>query len=473
MGRPIGVKQKRNESKYWLPSGVSLKPNQTEDYNKSTKLIFIDHQYGEFISYFQAIQSANASVHPDAVKARREQTFITKYGQKTNLSPAGSQKFKQQMLEKYGVENPGQLENHFDKYKKTMLEKYGVDHPMKSQELVEKQKDTLFKNYGVTVPAKSEVIKQKMIETSYAKYGVDNYAKTDESKEKFLKTISEGGTRFKSKDEQELVDFIRELGLVSRSGYIGGANPKELDVIIDNLKIAIEYNGCLWHSEAYNRDHKYHLSKTEACENKGLKLIQIFDHEWKNRNQQVKSFLRSALGKNLIRIDARKCQIKNVNKIDAENFLNSYHILGSANVKYAYGLYFQDELVTLVTFSLHHRNNQELVLNRYVGKTDVTVRGGLSKLCRHAFKAHGQFTTWVDRRWSNGESWLKNGWELISTLKPDYFYFSKKTSKVVSKQSRQKKNVNTPVGMTEREHAIQDGLTRVWDCGKYKMIYKG
>jgi hypothetical protein len=42
LGRPKGSKQKRNEDKYKLPNGVTLKLNQTQDYNKETRLVFID-----------------------------------------------------------------------------------------------------------------------------------------------------------------------------------------------------------------------------------------------------------------------------------------------------------------------------------------------------------------------------------------------------------------------------------------------
>lgn len=103
----------------------------------------------------------------------------------------------------------------------------------------------------------------------------------------------------------------------------------------------------------------------------------------------------------------------------------------------------------------------------------MTVLGGLSKLCKNAYKLHGDFITWVDRRMSDGENWINCGWKTVSTLKPDYFYINSNNGTIVSKQSRKKKTVNTPEGMTEREHAYSDGVYRVYDCGKIKMIYSG
>jgi hypothetical protein len=100
LGRPKGSKQKRNEDKYKLPNGVTLKLNQTQDYNKETRLVFIDVQYGEFTSTFKALQGANASTHPDSVQNRRNSTNLTKYG---STSPLGDKdilnKFKNTMVE--------------------------------------------------------------------------------------------------------------------------------------------------------------------------------------------------------------------------------------------------------------------------------------------------------------------------------------------------------------------------------------
>jgi len=108
MARPKGVVQKRDESKYWLPSGVQLKDSQI-NYRKDTKLTFIDSEFGEFISYFKALQDANASTHPKAVIKRRSETNIKQFG---GISPMASEDVKKRqkkvIFDNYGVENPSQ-----------------------------------------------------------------------------------------------------------------------------------------------------------------------------------------------------------------------------------------------------------------------------------------------------------------------------------------------------------------------------
>jgi hypothetical protein len=78
-GRPKGSTQARNESKYWLPEGVTFKSYLDQpSYTKEHILLFEDSEFGEFHSSFRAIQGANASTHPLAVKRRRENTNLKK-----------------------------------------------------------------------------------------------------------------------------------------------------------------------------------------------------------------------------------------------------------------------------------------------------------------------------------------------------------------------------------------------------------
>lgn len=273
-----------------------------------------------------------------------------------------------------------------------------------------------------------------------------------------------------AKKQREIGLFLKELEIDYVENYKIPESLFEIDFYIPELNIGIEYNGSYWHSELY-RSKNYHLDKYNLCKNKNIQLIQLFDTEWRDKKAQVKSFLRSKLQKNNKFIGARKTKLQEVPKPEAVKFLNQYHIQGTCNFRIAYGLYFENELVCLATFGTHHRNNTETVLSRYVGKENVTVQGGLNRIIQYFLKTNGNFSTWVDLRFSNGDNWLKLGGKLNLILKPDYFYWDIKNRKRISKQSRKKTNVYTPKSMTEYEHAKLDGLTRVYDCGKLKISF--
>jgi hypothetical protein len=452
LGRPKGSKQKRNEAKYWLPPGVTLANNNPSDYLKSTKLYFIDDKYGVFMSTFKAIQDANASTHPEAINERRA---------KTNL-------------EKYGCTNPGANKDIRNKINQTMVKKYGVENALQNSDLLKKSKDTLFKNYGVQNMMHHPDIVKKIEQTSLAKYGTTHPMKNIGVQVKQFYAYQENKNRFISSGEKEVGKFIESLGLEHRPKFIYDKDKKrQIDIFIPSLNIAIEYNGLYWHSEANPKIYpKYHYEKYKMCKDQGIRLIQIFEHEWIEKNKQVKSFLKSALGKNERIVYARKCTLKQVDKKEAAKFLEEYHIQGSPGFNASFGLYYNDELLCLASFGKHHRNSKDWVLSRFVGKEGVNVVGGLSKIVKEALKHYKELSTWVDLRLSNGDNWIKCGWSLNQILKPDYFYFDNKTGNIVKKQSRQKKSVNTPAGMTEHEHALLEKLYRIYDAGKLKLIIK-
>lgn len=475
MARPKGVIQKRDESKYWLPNGVTLAPDHPDIYRQDTKLVFIDSEFGEFVSYFKALQLAEASTHPKAVQKRREITNINKYG---GTNPSHSKEVRRKasdtMEKLYGVRHALHSQKFIDKSMQTTTINHGVKNSMLSDKIVKKMEQTTLDRHGVRNGMQSSSIRKKLQDSNLKKYGVTNPGGLPQFIEKAFKTMTDNGNgRPASKGELEMLEFVRSLGLDANKGYVGGANPKELDIKIKEKNIAIEYNGVYWHSMSRPQMYKdYHYDKMMVCAASDYKLLQFFDFEWSKRQDQVKSFLRSALGKNEVKLNGRQTEIRYVPKPEAFEFLEKYHILGKANHLKAFGLYFNNELQCMITIGLHHRNNSEFVLNRYVGKENVTVRGGLQKLVKAAVTEYGTISTWIDLRMSNGANWLTAGWEQVSILKPDYFYYDPATNKIISKQSRAKRAVNTPSNMTEYEHAQQDGLHRVYDCGKIKLIYR-
>jgi hypothetical protein len=278
-----------------------------------------------------------------------------------------------------------------------------------------------------------------------------------------------------SEGEKELLAWIKEIGFINakKIRMLDPITNKkiELDIFIPELNIGFEYNGDYYHSEVYLDNH-YHLAKTLFFKNKGIRVIHIFENTWKKRKPQFKSYIMSATKINKNKVGARKCELKEVSVQDAILFLDSYHIQGhTKKIKKAFGLYKDGELLALATFGAHHRNNKKIVLNRFVSKTDWTISGALSRLSKAASNYFKQdIITWADNSISEGNGYISSGWELEEILKPDYFYTNGRKS--FSKQSRRKSLVGTPNNLTEHQHALLDGLFRVYDCGKTRFIYK-
>lgn len=247
---------------------------------------------------------------------------------------------------------------------------------------------------------------------------------------------------------------------------------KEIDLYNAELKLGIEYCGLRWHNEnsPQPRNADYHHGKYIGCAAQGIRLVTIFEDEWLYRNSQCKNFLKAVLASNKIRLYARKCEVKLIDKTLCKQFYDAHHIQGRNHLGLHYaGVYHQDELVGAMSFGRHHRNPKDLVLDRLCFKDDVSVLGGASKLFKFLVKHTGaeKILSWSDNRWSQGEVYRKLGFVLKNSLKADYSYVDPQDpTKRKSKQSQKKGNTNCPDGLTEKEWSLQNGLFRIWDCGK-------
>ena len=135
----------------------------------------------------------------------------------------------------------------------------------------------------------------------------------------------------------------------------------------------------------------------------GLK-ISCWKDEWEGKQGIILSRINSLLGQNK-RVHGRACDIKLLDKNTAETFLNQHHIMGFAKSYYKLGLYKNDELVAIATFSKGRKMNRlpdgkkSFELIRFCNASGLTVVGGLSKLIHHFIKLTnaGDIMTYIDK----------------------------------------------------------------------------
>jgi very-short-patch-repair endonuclease len=360
------------------------------------------------------------------------------------------------------------------KARATNQKKYGVDYIFQIPEFQEKLQIEKMNKYGSLY-----VNSDKLRATNQKKYGVDYIFQIPEFQEKirqlkYLKykqgIITWSGT--KSKDEKDLIGWLNSLSNFKFKGNRTLLGQYEIDAYCPELKLGIEYCGLYWHSERV-KPNDYHYKKYQLCKNQGVRLITIFEDEWKLRTEQVKDFIKATIGLYDIRIPARKCEFKKVCKSDAISFLKDSHIQGAPHsIIDAYGLFYRNDLVGVVTYAKHHRNGNEIVLNRLSFKRGVQIIGGASKLFKNS--PHQNIITWSDNRWSTGKLYEQNGFKLDGILGPDYSYVlndNKYTRR--SKQSSQKKILDIPKEISEHQWHLNQGIYRIYDCGKIRWRRNG
>lgn len=277
--------------------------------------------------------------------------------------------------------------------------------------------------------------------------------------------------------EEYLISLIGEENVIKRDRFI--LKGKELDLYLPKYKLGIEYNGLYWHSEIY-RDKDYHVKKTEECNAKGIRLIQIFEDEWLNKKDIVKSMLANILGQTKNRIYARKCIIKEVNSKEAGLFLDANHIQGKCGSKIKLGLYHNNELVSLMLFgeSRHFigdgKNKWELL--RFCNKLNTNVIGGASKLF-HYFVTHhnpNEIISYADRRISIGNLYYKLGFSLYNISKPNYYYIwgLKRIYRYNLRKQVLVEKYGCPIDMTEKKFCYNQNWYRIYDCGMLCFVWK-
>ena len=286
-----------------------------------------------------------------------------------------------------------------------------------------------------------------------------------------------------SNGETEIYDFCCNIlgknNIKQRVRNILSEN-KELDIYIPSKNIAIEYDGLIWHSEKFNRDNNYHLKKTNECKNKGIRLIHIFEDEWLEHADIIKSMLKNILEYTEIRIFARKCIVKDVSTNEAMQFLDKNHIQGRCKAKYYYGLFYNDELVSLMTFGYTRQQrkynkdyNNTYELLRFCNKLNTNVIGGASKLLKHFIDdiKPNEIITYADKRWSIGNLYETLGFVHTHDSRPNYFYtFGQKRENRFKYRKGQLIKQGFDKNKTEHEIMLERGIYRIYDCGT--MVYK-
>lgn len=288
------------------------------------------------------------------------------------------------------------------------------------------------------------------------------------------KWVGEGTLR--SQGERDFGDFLKTLGKVVES-HKGLIAPYELDFILPDQKVAIEYDGLYWHSEAH-KAKDYHLIKTEACEKVGVHLIHVFEDEWLHKQEIVKDRLRHLIIQpSSRRVHARSCIIVKENTKELIPFFNENHLQGWVGSVEAYTARVDGELIAAMTFSPARMgigaggDHWELV--RFAVKSGVHSPGIASRLLAAFRKIHPTevILSFADRRWSQGRLYEAIGFKLLRKSPPNYWYL-KRDHRFHRLAFRKDRLVAEGFEKEKSEHQImlERGFLRIWDCGT--LVYR-
>lgn len=414
---------------------------------------------------------------------------------------------KESIQKKWGVDFFPQHQDFLQKQMETKKKRYG-NETYNNVEKMRKTKKTLYGDSGYNNSLKNKItrresfistIKEKIVNLNdnFVSYNLEddnitlncNKCKTDyqiynnlfnyrfNNNHTICTVCNEVGVKQQSQGERDLVSWLGKYCVVEEKNRTI-LNGKEVDAFIPHKNIGIEYHGLYWHSDVF-MEKNYHLDKMKSCLANGVNLIQIFEDEWLTKTDIVKSVIKTKLGVFDKTIWARKCKISEISSNDYKSFLNENHLQGEVNSKIKMGLFFNEELISVIGFgslrkSLGHDSEEgSFELIRFCNKLNHNVIGGFPKLLKSFLKKYSpkKVLTYSDNRYFSGDVYCKNGFDFIGETKPNYFYV--KNGKRFNRFSF-RKDVLIKMGYdkTKSESVIMKdlGYSRIWDCGNKKWV---
>lgn len=282
-----------------------------------------------------------------------------------------------------------------------------------------------------------------------------------------------------NEDDFKGFDKYYELKLQERVKQVEVAKHKRymsVDVFIPSHNIAIEYHGARWHDSLRSPSKRYECSyKRKCCESRGIHLIQIYQHEWADRKEQMKSILRNKLGRTPKKLNGRDCTISEIPKEQAYSFIDKYHLQGKpSSIRAAYGMFHEGELVAAVSLKKEGlQPGKELYLDRLVIHPDYSIRGSLGKFNKYLKTKHDFLYTLIDLRLHNPNNWVKSGWSLDAIMPSSYSYFDEKTRKHYDKRKfRKVPEIEKEDENDSKEDAYVKSLgtfCKLWNCGRARL----
>jgi hypothetical protein len=465
--------------------------SRIQDKMKATMM----HRYG--------VTNASQSEH---VINKRNQTMMDRYGalvtpharektksRATTLNSKGRQTIKQ----RYGVENASQIPGHAQRVKTTLQQNHGVNHPAHIPYV---QEDRLTKRIGKYQDLACDVV--TITDWSPASQQLKDFYENpnpriefkcntcDHVEELAMETfrwrthecgtpcIKCSGLNKGSLQERQLREYVESLGVTTVANDRSVLHPLELDIWLPEHNLAIEYCGLYWHSELHGTSKFSHLNKMIQCANKGIRLITIFEDEWLHKSQVVKDRIKNMLGLNDHRVGARLLTCSPVLPSAANKFCSQHHVQGVGKTVHAYGLYENNELVSVITFSAltPAKGSTPLAhvweLNRFCTKPGLTISGGASRMFTSFVRDLDpvQVVSYSDRRWNTGQVYAQLGFDHVHDTGPNYWYVDFKSLTRIHRYNLRKTGQDD-ASLTEWQNRQNQGWNRIWDCGHSKWIW--
>lgn len=216
------------------------------------------------------------------------------------------------------------------------------------------------------------------------------------------------------------------------------------------------------------KDKNYHLQKTRKANELEYQCIHIFD--WDDRDKII------SLVKDKEKIYARKCEVKEISKQEANQFLEENHLQGKTNGNLInISLIYKNQIVGIMTFGKPRYNkNYDWELLRLCFKQGIEVVGGSKKMWKRRPK--GSIISYCDISKFDGKVYEKLGFKLLRTNPPSFMWVNIRDLRIFTEAEIIKfgpdklLNTNYGKGTSNEKIMINEGFVKVYNCGQKVFI---
>ena len=345
------------------------------------------------------------SIHDRVEKQRK--TIIDKYGSKEEYSQQHSDRIKEGFASRKDtadyiistINKDEFVHDYIDENKPRSFMRYKYSIPS------DYMMDVIVKRFGCKKNKKQSL--KLSWETKYEKYpqdNVNNWRKGHQTREQNYGSVENSYAVAMEKQKQTMLErygtecILNSEDLVNHRKKRDTIPNKQFAKLLDNYKIEydrefvvktksydfkvgnilIEVNPTPTHN-AYSLpyppykglDKEYHLKKSSVAHDEGYRCIHVWD--WDDKDKLVSLLIPRK------KIYARNCVVKEVSKQESDLFCEKYHLQGKARDSIRVGLFYQNQLVSVMTFGKPRYNKKyEYELIRYCSSMDII--GGSQKL---------------------------------------------------------------------------------------------
>lgn len=401
-----------------------------------------------------------------------------------NLAHAEELKAKREAtcLKKYGVKNVFELKEVQDKIKQINLQRYGYTSPMKNTQVREKTSKTSRKNLAIKYNHKelAQRIKNKSLEldrplkpselieiseraqsNAYLlmhKYNLEKYVALE-----------------KCEFEEDIIQILEKYNIQYERRNRQIIKPKEIDIYIPEYNLGIEANDVNTHNSTkccYRggrpKSKSYHYYKSLRCEEKGMRLIHIWDYEWYEEKKRpiLESIILGACNR-AKPIYARKCKVVVKSSKEVKEFFEKNNIAGHRGGKFAICLEYEGEIVMsyIMGSAFFGKGKYEWEVIRGATKLGYRVIGGASKIWKYFIRNYNPKSCvyYVDYNYFNGNSVPKLGFKYVG-VRPTVKNYFVKEGKITSRQPAKHKEI--------KELIKQKKVWEVWTAGVKVYVWE-